>query len=151
MPTRDVRANPTGPWLLTLDFLPPSVNHSHYNLNGRRARTKAATSAGDAIAMETLAAGFTPSLEAFYAVSIVYTFPTWGHDIDGRIKPTLDAIFGARYDHRIVHLEVSKLVQSGTYRALVRITQVGEWGFLGATRVGDTLVQRSEKEQEVNA
>ena len=128
-PIREVPPiDPVGPWLIALDFLPPSVNHSHHNLQGRRALTEAACNARDAIAAETQLAAFSPAVGLFYAVAIVFTFPTWAHDIDGPIKPLLDAVFGPRWDHRIVRLEVAKLVRRQEYAALVRIERCGEDG-----------------------
>ena len=107
MPTPTVGRKP-GPWLIELDFAPPSINHSH-NRSGHR--TQATRFMMDDIAKRTLAAGFgIPHPGRYYSVRVAFTFEDWSSDVDNRLKSLLDGIFGSRADQRIVHVEATKHV-----------------------------------------
>lgn len=121
---RQVTPKP-GPWLIELDYIPPSINHSHGNKQGGgRYRKKTTTDIMGDITDAADSVGFMAMEKRFYSVRIAYTLPTWGNDIDNRIKPLLDAIFGPRHDHRIVHLEATKAVKADTNKATILIQDV---------------------------
>lgn len=105
-------------WHLSLPILPVGVNHQYQPILGRRgavsgyrlALTSEAQRTRMAIALQARAVGFVPRADRYYAVRIRFTFPTWQHDLDGPIKPLLDALFGSRADHRVVRIEAEKRV-----------------------------------------
>lgn len=64
-------------------------------------------------------AGWVPTKTSLYSVTLSYTFPTMRSDLDGPVKRTLDAVFGAMRretnspfanDSRVVSLDITKIV-----------------------------------------
>lgn len=111
-------------WWFAFDDLPPNVNHQYVNRRGgRKALTAKARAQREAIAIAAGATGFRVRPTAVYAVRVAFIFPSWQHDLDGPLKSLLDAIFGTRWDHRVVRLEADKIVEPGTRYTEVEITE----------------------------
>lgn len=107
-------------WAMTLDFTPPSVNHAYFtDRRGRRLLSADTKRVMEFMTFTAAAQGFRPDIKALYGLKVRFTFPTWGSDLDSPVKLLLDAIFGARIDHRVVRLEVDKIVESGVSRTEV--------------------------------
>ena len=112
-------------WHVAFDFLPPSVNHQ-YGRRGSQAYTeRGAASVLEGISLLVAAQGFQFSIKARYSVRVLFTFPSDVFDLDNRVKPLMDSVFGARGDHRVYHLEADKEVYSGRERTELWIEEVG--------------------------
>lgn len=111
-----------GPWRFCLRFIPPGVNHQYVAIgNGKKALTQEAKDLRTLIASAVDGTGFVPRRDASYGVRVVFVMPGWSQDIDSPLKAMLDAVFGARGDHRVVRLEVEKRVVRGVRRTEVEI------------------------------
>lgn len=120
-------------WHLTLPFLPPGNNHQYRmtEKRGAKALTEEASDLRKLIASATQRAGFEATLKAQYGVRVRFVMPGWSQDIDGPIKALLDVLFTVpgrkqAWDHRIVRLDVGKIVQPGVSRTEVTIWEVSE-------------------------
>lgn len=106
--------------------LPPSVNHMYHETPKGKALTKEARAFRTEV--ESIISGrprFRPRLDRCYSVMSWFTVPTWQHDIDNRVKALHDAVFGTRFDHRIVAAHQRKRVRPGEEpRCTVRIVEL---------------------------
>lgn len=102
-------------WRFQFDDIPVSTNHQYIPLpNGRKALTQKARDCRKLIEMLTLTSGFKFDKTKCYSLTVMLTVPTWNSDVDGRNKILQDSIFGSRGDHRVVHIDIKKVVRKGT-------------------------------------
>lgn len=121
-------------WHFMLPYLPPGINSQYtHTARGRMVLTAGAMDSRQDIGKVCLANGFKADITKTYEISIIWTFPNRGHDIDGPIKGLLDSLFArvnnkgkvlwGATDYTVVKLVVEKRVVSGKSSAEIWIRE----------------------------